>query len=104
MVGVYPCRSAAMREHRHPHPHRDPRQPRADARPGTNPPVFAWLPVDSASGYRLEVARDPDLEEICLDEGDLQGSPVSARDRLPAGQVLLALVRGVRGDVGGLRL
>ena len=61
-----------MKQHRHPHPHRDPRQPRADARPGTNPPVFAWLPVDSASAYRLQVARDPGFEEICLDEGSLQ--------------------------------
>ena len=61
-----------MKEHRHPHPHKDPRQPRADARPGTNPPVFAWLPVDSASGYRLQVARDSSFENICLDKGDLQ--------------------------------
>ena len=61
-----------MKEHRHPHPHRDPRQPRADARPGTNPPVFAWLPVDSASGYRLQVARDPGFEDICLEQPHLQ--------------------------------
>ncbi len=61
-----------MKQHRHPHPHRDPRQPRADARPGTNPPVFAWLPVDSASGYRLQVARDPGFESVCLDKGNLQ--------------------------------
>ena len=61
-----------MKEHRHPHPHKDPRQPRADGRPGTNPPVFAWLPVDSASGYRLQVARDSSFETICLDKGGLQ--------------------------------
>ncbi len=61
-----------MKEHRHPHPHRDPRQPRADARPGTNPPVFAWLPVESASGYRLQVARDSGFEDICLDKGNLR--------------------------------
>ena len=61
-----------MKEHRHPHPHKDPRQPRDGTRPGTNPPVFTWLPEDSASGYRLQVARDPGFENICLDKGRLQ--------------------------------
>ena len=61
-----------MKQHRHPHPHRDPRQPRTDAGPGTNPPVFAWLPVESASGYRLQVARDPGFESVCLEKGNLQ--------------------------------
>ena len=68
-----------MKEHRHPHPHRDPRQPRADARPGTNPPVFAWLPVDSASGYRLQVARDSGFEDICLDKGNLRDPLTTVR-------------------------
>ncbi len=61
-----------MKEHRHPHPHKDPRQPGDGARPGTNPPVFAWLPVDAASGYRLQVARDSDFANVCLDRGNLQ--------------------------------
>ena len=63
-----------MKEHRHPHPHKDPRQPGDGARPGTNPPVFAWLPIEDADGYRLEVARDSSFEDICLDTGGLQES------------------------------
>ena len=63
-----------MKEHRHPHPHKDPRQPRDGARPGTNPPAFAWLPVEDADGYRLEVARDSSFESICMDVGGLQDS------------------------------
>ena len=63
-----------MKEHRHPHPHKDPRQPGDGARPGTNPPVFAWLPLEDADGYRLEVARDSSFENICLDIGGLQES------------------------------
>ena len=63
-----------MKEHRHPHPHKDPRQPGDGARPGTNPPVFAWLPLEDADGYRLEVARDSKFENICLDIGGLQES------------------------------
>ena len=63
-----------MKEHRHPHPHKDPRQPGDGARPGTNPPVFAWLPLEDADGYRLEVARDSKFETICLDIGGLQES------------------------------
>ena len=63
-----------MKEHRHPHPHKDPRQPGDGARPRTNPPVFAWLPIEDADGYRLEVARDSSFENICLDIGGLQES------------------------------
>ena len=63
-----------MKEHRHPHPHKDPRQPGDGARPGTNPPVFAWLPIEDADGYRLEVARDSSFENTCLDIGGLQES------------------------------
>ena len=63
-----------MKEHRHPHPHKDPRQPGDGARPGTNPPVFAWLPLEDADGYRLEVARDSSFETNCLDIGGLQES------------------------------
>ena len=56
-----------MREHRHPHCHVDPRQPRNDTRPGTNPPVFAWKPTEGATAFRLKVARDADFADICLD-------------------------------------
>ena len=61
-----------MKEHRHPHPHKDPRQPGDGARPRTNPPVFAWLPVDSASGYGLQVARDLSFEKVVLDKDGLK--------------------------------
>ena len=56
-----------MREHRHPHPHVDPRQPRQGTRPGTNPPVFAWKPIDGAPRYRLQVTHDPEFETLALD-------------------------------------
>ena len=93
-----------MKEHRHPHPHRDPRQPRAEARPGTNPPVFAWLPVDSASGYRLQVARDPGFEDICLDQRDLQDPLFLPETAFAAGRYFWRWSAGGWRDVGGLRL
>jgi len=57
-----------MRSSRHPHPHIDPRAPRDNTRPGTNPPVFAWMPVNIATDYSLTVAGDPALENIVLEE------------------------------------
>lgn len=60
-----------MRETRHPHPHIDPRQPRNGAQPGTNPPVFAWKPIEGESESRLQVASDPAFTEICLDVAGL---------------------------------
>ena len=56
-----------MKEHRHPHPHKDPRQPRDGSRPGTNPPVFAWHPVEGVDYYRLTIARDAALADVCID-------------------------------------
>jgi hypothetical protein len=56
-----------MRETRHPHPHIDPRQPRADARPGTNPPVFVWKPLDGQNQFRLTVARDAAFGDLVFD-------------------------------------
>ena len=56
-----------MQEDRHPHPHVDPRRPRNLARPGTNPPVFAWKPCKTESGYRLMVGREPSLSDPVLD-------------------------------------
>lgn len=61
-----------MKEHRHPHPHRDPRQPRHESRPGTNPPVFAWKPLEGGSSYRLQVARDEAFTSLDLDLKDLK--------------------------------
>jgi len=63
-----------MKEHRHPHPHRDPRQPRHSARPGTNPPVFAWKPLKDQPSYRLRVARDAAFSDLCLDVSNLTDS------------------------------
>jgi hypothetical protein len=57
-----------MKEYRHPHPHKDPRQPRDNTRPRTNPPVFAWLPGPDMHQYRLTVARDAAFSDLCVDE------------------------------------
>ena len=56
-----------MNEQRHPHPHVDPRQPRRDAAPRTNPPVFVWKPGADAGPFRLTVARDEGFGDVCLD-------------------------------------
>ncbi len=56
-----------MKDHRHPHPHIDPRQPRNHSTIGTNPPVLAWKPIDGASSYHLRVATDYSLEAPVLD-------------------------------------
>ena len=61
-----------MKQHRHPHPHIDPRQPRDKTRVGTNPPVFAWKPVDSEEGFRLRVARDEAFADLCVDVEGLE--------------------------------
>ena len=60
-----------MKETRHPHPHVDPRQPRNGAEPGTNPPVFAWKPVQADQTFRLEVACDATFTDTCLDVVEL---------------------------------
>ena len=55
-----------MTEERHAHPHRDPRQPRNEKKPGTNPPVFAWKPVQEAKSFQLEIAKDAQFkDEVC---------------------------------------
>lgn len=61
-----------MIEHRDPHPHLDPRQPRNNTRPGTNPPVFAWKPTEGAAAYRLLVAGDRAFGATVLDLRDLR--------------------------------
>ena len=61
-----------VRNHRHPHPHIDPRQPRDGTTPGTNPPVFAWKPLTDGSRYQLQVARDESFAGRCIDLTDLR--------------------------------
>jgi len=56
-----------MKETRHPHPHVDPRRPRHQERPETNPPVFVWKPEGAEEEYRLQVSRTPDFSEVALD-------------------------------------
>ena len=60
-----------MKEHRHPHPHVDPRQPRNETKPGTNPPVFAWKPIEGGKTFRLTIARDAAFSDVCLDPEEL---------------------------------
>lgn len=74
-----------MLEHRDPHPHIDPRQPRNGATVGTNPPVFAWKPVDSISGYRLVVASDPSLGSPLIDVHGLADPLWLPEQALPTG-------------------
>jgi hypothetical protein len=54
-----------LKDHRHPHPHIDPRQPRDGSSPSTNPPVFTWKPLDDGGPYRLIVSRDEALADEC---------------------------------------
>ena len=61
-----------MKEHRNPHPHLDPRQPRDHARPGANPPVFAWKPTAGAGSFRLQAAGNSSFESPVLDERHLR--------------------------------
>lgn len=56
-----------MKETRHPHPHIDPRQPRDRTKPGTNPPVFVWKPVNDSRNFRLTVSREPTFRNLWLD-------------------------------------
>ncbi|MGD7704715.1 DUF4962 domain-containing protein [Microlunatus sp. Y2014] len=49
------------------HPHLDPRQPRHDESPGTNPPLLAWLPEPDQTQFRLVVSPNPDLTSPVLD-------------------------------------
>ncbi|MFW6159019.1 MAG: DUF4962 domain-containing protein, partial [Planctomycetota bacterium] len=56
-----------MLETRHPHPHVDPRDPRDDSSPRTNPPVFVWRPPDDVERSRLLVARGDTFDDLCID-------------------------------------
>ena len=75
-----------MKEHRHPHPHVDPRQPRHEAKPGTNPPVFAWKPVEGRRPYHLEVARDSSFNDTRLDVAGLSESTYLPEDAFEPGR------------------
>ncbi len=69
-----------MKHSRHHHPHVDPRQPRNGARCATNPPVFAWLPVEGAEFYRLTVAADAALNSPII-EAEVGSDPLYLPDR-----------------------
>ena len=60
-----------MKEHRHPHPHIDPRQPRNETQPSVNPPVFAWKPIDGTDGFDLVVARDAAFGDVAFEKSGL---------------------------------
>ena len=69
-------------EPRHPNPQVDPRRPRPDRQPGTNPPVFVWKPGEGHTAFGLTVARDPGLRDVVLEVRDLDllAGPPSAAD------------------------
>ncbi len=76
-----------MKEQRHPHPHVDPRQPRNNTRPGTNPPVFVWKPGGPAAPpFRLTVARDAACQDVCLAADGLADPMFLPAEALPAGR------------------
>ena len=60
-----------MIERRHPHPHIDPRQPKADHAPAVNPPVFVWKTEREAQTTGIRIARDEAMQDICLEENKL---------------------------------
>jgi hypothetical protein len=60
-----------MKETRHPHRHLDPRQPKNNTEPGTNPPLLAWKGDAGQQGFSLRVSINPDLKAPCLAVDDL---------------------------------
>ncbi|MBT4612919.1 MAG: DUF4962 domain-containing protein, partial [Gemmatimonadetes bacterium] len=56
-----------MKSQRHPHPHLDPRRPRADTSPSVNPPLFVWKPVIQSTPTDLQVSRDPEFRDLVID-------------------------------------
>jgi len=81
-----------MKSDRHPHPHVDPRQPRDETSPGTNPPVFAWKPPEvdggagGAAGFTLTVARDEGLKDVVLEEKSLAEPAYLPEKAFPPGR------------------
>lgn len=55
-----------IEETRHPHPHIDPRRPRAGVREETNPPLFAWKPETMDGPYILEISRSSSFTDSPL--------------------------------------
>lgn len=55
-----------MKESRHPHPHIDPRQPRHESTPGTNPPVFAWKPPTAEREMLISGTHPPVYEKVAV--------------------------------------
>ncbi len=74
-----------MKDTRHPHPHIDPRQPRDNHRPRTNPPVFAWKPRRGQRDFHLQVARDPDFTDCIIDRPNLTDPLHLPEQALPPG-------------------
>jgi hypothetical protein len=73
-------------EHRHPNPQVDPRCPRLDRPPATNPPVFVWKPGEGHASFRLIVARDAALQDVVLDVANLTVPYYLPEKALPAGR------------------
>ena len=75
-----------MKEHRHPHPHVDPRQPRHGAAPVVNPPVFVWKGLADAGESRLTIGRDRRFRDVWLDVEGLTDPMFLPPQALPAGR------------------
>ncbi|MFW6437487.1 MAG: DUF4962 domain-containing protein [Armatimonadota bacterium] len=83
-------------EIRHPHPHIDPRQPRDNASPSVNPPVFAWKAEGVSAAFSLTVARDEALTEVVLQADGLQDPMLLPEAAFEPGRYYWAW--GVGGD------
>lgn len=96
-----------MKESRHSHPHIDPRQPRDQSEPQTNPPVFAWKPppgevtihisgthppvyqtisVENHEGYHLVVASDPEFNHLIHSVTGLKDPVFLPENAFPVGK------------------
>jgi hypothetical protein len=40
--------------------------------------MLSWNPVAGAQSYHLQIARDPDFEELCLDQEQVLGNTYQA--------------------------
>lgn len=81
-------------ETRHHHPHVDPRQPRDDSAPRTNPPVFAWKPETVEGPFGLIVARDEALSDVVLQEDGLSDPMLLPERAFEPGQYFWAWEAG----------
>jgi hypothetical protein len=85
----YPCKNR-----RHSHPHKDPRQPRHCAIPGTNPPVFAWKPLAGQTSFGLHITRDPAFNQLALDVPALNDCLFLPARALPSGRYFWRWISG----------